>query len=593
MFQSTYHPTAHSTLLTKETRSTESAYDVTQQMLRHFGKSTLLPQAQKAQGIGVSHLAPNAPSTAKPALTRTSTITVQRPSSERMLDKLRREGNPLNAHSQVQREPEDQLLGLREEVRALQQHHKTLSAPSQPEHLAADQTIQEELQTTIRKLETKNASLQTEIHARAHFANDQSEATTTLLSEQNAALRQEIKALQESLRGIKAVQPTPLLARDAIHPFSKSIQKLEQAQSNLAEHQANSFALKRQQKRYDRRCQVLTDQLASLEKTHDSLLAKQKYCDQEIKKYQEAVRAKKLEDDETREAYEERRGEVNALIEKTKDSFKTMLTKTQEHGSSKIKALENTFTAQETAYLERLNKTVAAVENINQSTVTAYQTNTNLQATAMQTSHQNQLVKLERIFGDYWRYVNDGVFSIYNTHHNEYLYAADYEPFDDLRRRVFTWQEKVTVIQGFWQFKQQSDGRFAIYNTHQSEYLYAADHAPHDDKRRSVFTWRKGTMVKQGDWRLEPANDGCYRLFNLHQKEYLYASDIPFDGVRRHVFTWREGCTMLQGDWRITKVYHSVSDIPALVPEPTPPPDHRKFSSPPNRPLYSGFDPHM
>jgi hypothetical protein len=41
-----------------------------------------------------------------------------------------------------------------------------------------------------------------------------------------------------------------------------------------------------------------------------------------------------------------------------------------------------------------------------------------------------------------------------------------------------------------------------IFNTDQGEYLYAADYAPFDDDRRRVFTWRRKTWVSQGRWQM-------------------------------------------------------------------------------------------
>ncbi|MBD2385021.1 LamG domain-containing protein [Cylindrospermum sp. FACHB-282] len=41
-----------------------------------------------------------------------------------------------------------------------------------------------------------------------------------------------------------------------------------------------------------------------------------------------------------------------------------------------------------------------------------------------------------------------------------------------------------------------------LYNTKQDEYLYAADYAPFDDDRRRVFTWRRKGRINQGRWRL-------------------------------------------------------------------------------------------
>lgn len=44
---------------------------------------------------------------------------------------------------------------------------------------------------------------------------------------------------------------------------------------------------------------------------------------------------------------------------------------------------------------------------------------------------------------------------------------------------------------------------FDLYNTAQQEFLYAADYKPFDDDRRRIFTWRrKNERVSQGRWRL-------------------------------------------------------------------------------------------
>lgn len=44
---------------------------------------------------------------------------------------------------------------------------------------------------------------------------------------------------------------------------------------------------------------------------------------------------------------------------------------------------------------------------------------------------------------------------------------------------------------------------FDLYNTYQGEYAYAADYAPFDDDRRRVFTWRhRDQRVNQGRWRI-------------------------------------------------------------------------------------------
>ncbi|MDJ0719111.1 MAG: hypothetical protein QNJ54_33605 [Prochloraceae cyanobacterium] len=41
-----------------------------------------------------------------------------------------------------------------------------------------------------------------------------------------------------------------------------------------------------------------------------------------------------------------------------------------------------------------------------------------------------------------------------------------------------------------------------LYNVRQGEYLYAANFAPYDNDRRRVFTWRRKNRVGQGRWRL-------------------------------------------------------------------------------------------
>lgn len=41
-----------------------------------------------------------------------------------------------------------------------------------------------------------------------------------------------------------------------------------------------------------------------------------------------------------------------------------------------------------------------------------------------------------------------------------------------------------------------------LYNVKQDEFMYAADYAPFDDDRRRVFTWRRKGRINQGRWRL-------------------------------------------------------------------------------------------
>ncbi|MBB6401597.1 hypothetical protein HNP92_000902 [Methanococcus maripaludis] len=145
---------------------------------------------------------------------------------------------------------------------------------------------------------------------------------------------------------------------------------------------------------------------------------------------------------------------------------------------------------------------------------------------------------------------------ILNEYQNEYMYAADYKPFDKDRRRVFTWRPGTKVNQGDWLLipVAREDNCYYIYNTKQSEYLYAADYKPFDKDRRRVFTWRPGGIPTAGKWEIQFLDDTKTRCYirNVYQNEYLYAADYkPFDKDRRRVFTWRPGTKVTQGVWKI------------------------------------------
>jgi Concanavalin A-like lectin/glucanases superfamily len=45
--------------------------------------------------------------------------------------------------------------------------------------------------------------------------------------------------------------------------------------------------------------------------------------------------------------------------------------------------------------------------------------------------------------------------------------------------------------------------QFDLYSVHQDEYAYAADYAPFDNDRRRIFTWRPKGRVSQGRWRID------------------------------------------------------------------------------------------
>lgn len=144
--------------------------------------------------------------------------------------------------------------------------------------------------------------------------------------------------------------------------------------------------------------------------------------------------------------------------------------------------------------------------------------------------------------------------NIFNTYHKEYLYASSYEPFDKDRRQVFTWRPGEPVDQGIWRLIPVSgvNNLYNIFNEFHKEYLYAAEYAPFDKDRRRVFTWRPGDVVSdQFNWRLESVS-GNYYILNTYFNEYMYAAEYePFDKDRRRVFTWRPGGIVNQGEWKI------------------------------------------
>jgi hypothetical protein len=45
--------------------------------------------------------------------------------------------------------------------------------------------------------------------------------------------------------------------------------------------------------------------------------------------------------------------------------------------------------------------------------------------------------------------------------------------------------------------------QFDLYNVAQDEYAYAADYHPFDDSRRNIWTWRPKGRVTQGRWRID------------------------------------------------------------------------------------------
>jgi hypothetical protein len=122
--------------------------------------------------------------------------------------------------------------------------------------------------------------------------------------------------------------------------------------------------------------------------------------------------------------------------------------------------------------------------------------------------------------------------SIINVYYNEYLYAADYEPYDDDRRRVFTWGEQVKCVASDWKIASDDHGKtFTIYNTHQDEYLYV----PSWQDFYHVFTWRRKNKISNGYWKLKLESDGSFMIIHT-EKGKLFADDYKYTTNRRYVY---------------------------------------------------------
>lgn len=138
---------------------------------------------------------------------------------------------------------------------------------------------------------------------------------------------------------------------------------------------------------------------------------------------------------------------------------------------------------------------------------------------------------------------------------NEYLYAAEYAPYDQDRRRIFTWiPGNILLGQGRWQMERyNNDGHYHIKNVKFDEYIYAAgSYFQYDAERRRTFTWRQRVVVTQSVWRIEPNGDDCH-IKNNFFGEYLYPEDkhFAYDHDRRRVFTWIANDSLPTGNWRI------------------------------------------
>lgn len=121
--------------------------------------------------------------------------------------------------------------------------------------------------------------------------------------------------------------------------------------------------------------------------------------------------------------------------------------------------------------------------------------------------------------------------SIINVYYNEYLYAADYKPYDNDRRRVFTWDEKVKCVASDWKIASHDHGKtFTIYNKYQDEYLYV----PIWPGFYYAFTWRRKNKISNGYWKLKLESDGSFIIIHT-EKGNLFAHDDKYTTNRRYV----------------------------------------------------------
>ena len=140
----------------------------------------------------------------------------------------------------------------------------------------------------------------------------------------------------------------------------------------------------------------------------------------------------------------------------------------------------------------------------------------------------------------------------------EYLYAADYNPSGDCRK-IHTWVPGERVFQGSW-FLEKVKGKpgvFKLFNTHNNEYLFASDemYSVGDDSRRYVYCWRPGLNKERSEWKISQLDTGRFSIRNVATGEYLYASkyfaNSGKDKDRRLIFTWTSQEQVVQGVWNI------------------------------------------
>lgn len=117
----------------------------------------------------------------------------------------------------------------------------------------------------------------------------------------------------------------------------------------------------------------------------------------------------------------------------------------------------------------------------------------------------------------------------------EFMNSSKYSRFDSnfkkfLENSKSNLPESVQKI--YW------DSFVYLRNDNYNEPLYAADYQPYDEKRRRVLTWIRGNTDDMCKWKFEPYECGKrFKIFNVYQKEYLYRSNVQLNSSKNFVFT--------------------------------------------------------
>lgn len=472
---------------------------------------------------------------ASPSQLKTSYDVVQRMQSElsKKNELKSQHGDALQAINEESIEYDKHIVSLKNEIFELQsraadkraikkesQFQKLASLQEQIENYNTKQSSSIKFQESIRSIKENIHELEQRIEVLKNQNVDRSKARRTKQS------REETSA-----------------ANLRLHELQNNISSLQSSISN------SKITIARQENMND----LMTNRLSALQETFKSTEFKKSYCLEQKEIYSRKVCQKKAQLDETMADYEAIHRKSNNLINSKKIFLEQIAVEVKDFADYLISSLTEGFERQLQEDERVLDDSFSSICKINLNALKTLVKKRKSYYEQLKENRENELNKEREILADYWRYVNEEIFQIYNKTHREYLYAADFKPYDSERRRVFTWRRKYQVLQGDWKLKQTGE-TFSIYNDHHDEYLYADPSETYTDSRRQVFTWRPKGLVKEGSWKLIPIGNNKYRILNVHLNEYLYAAEFdPFDNDRRRVFTWILGDPVTQGEWTIKK----------------------------------------